>query len=243
MSVSPDAKKRIFGDRKFSQGPSSQELPLPLFVLSMWIWAPYLIPSLQNVLNPWSSRVLPHLNATIVPGDTHVAEGGDLRVTATASQLTDAVLEVIENDAVIASHQMATEENGRTAEFTLTGLQRDRQYRVRAGGLYSDRFQIFVDPKPVIKSSHVNLTFPEYTQLPPQVINDPAEPIEVIHGTRIRIDVDSHVTCCRIIPDPQWNIESLQGGCRYRGNRAVATFLGVHGNSRRIATRLHHAGE
>ena len=161
----------------------------------MWIWAPYLIPSLQNVLNPWSSRVLPHLNATIVPGNTHVGEGGDLQVTATAGRLTDAVLEVIENDAVIASHQMATEANGRTAEFTLTGLKSDCQYRVRASGLFSDRHQIIVDPKPIIKSSQVRLTFPEYTQLPPQVINDLAEPIEVIQGTRIRIDVDSTLPC------------------------------------------------
>lgn len=164
---------------------------LTAFVLSMWIWAPYLIPSLQNVLNPWSSRVLPYLNAIIVPGNTHVAEGGDLGVTATASHLTDAVLEVIENDAVIASHQMATQENGRTANFTLTGLKRDRQYRIRARGLYSDRYQIFVDPKPVIKSSRVNVTSPEYTHLPPRLINDPAEPIEMIHGARIQFDVDS----------------------------------------------------
>ncbi|MCS7468602.1 hypothetical protein NZK35_18265 [Stieleria sp. ICT_E10.1] len=163
---------------------------LTAFVLSMWIWAPYLIPSLQNVLNPWSSRVLPYLNATIVPGNTHVAEGSDLRVTATAGRLTDAVLEVIEHDAVIASHQMATQENGRTANFTLTGLKRDHRYRIRAGGLFSDRYQIFVDPKPVIKSSRVNVTSPEYTRLPPRLINDPAEPIEVIHGARIRIDVD-----------------------------------------------------
>ncbi|MEQ9410240.1 MAG: hypothetical protein RIK87_21065 [Fuerstiella sp.] len=164
-----------------------------VFVLSMWIWAPYLIPSLQNVLNPWSSRVLPHLNATIRPGNTVVGEGSDIRITATASRLTDALLEIIENETVIASHKMATAANDTTAEFTLTGLKHDRQYRVRAGGLYSDRYKIFVDPKPVIKSSHVHLTFPEYTQLPPQVINDPAEPIEVIHGTRIQIDVDSTV--------------------------------------------------
>lgn len=165
------------------------------FVLSMWIWSPYLIPSLTNMLNPWSARVLPYLNATILPGNTHVAEGHDLLVTATANHLTDPVLEVIENDAIIVSHQMATETNGSSAEFTLMGLKSDRQYRVRSGGLYSDRYQIFVDPKPVIKSGHVNLTFPEYTQLPPQVINDLSEPIDVLHGTRVRIEVDATMPC------------------------------------------------
>jgi len=158
------------------------------FVLSMWIWAPWLIPSLKNVLNPWNSRALPHLNAMIIPGNTHVAEGGDVQVSATANHLTNAVLEVIENDTVIASHQMAT--NGSTTDFTLTALKSDRRYRVRSGGLYSERYQIVVDPKPIIKSSHANLTFPAYTQLPPLVIHDLDEPIEVIHGTRIQIEVD-----------------------------------------------------
>ncbi|MCA8994392.1 MAG: hypothetical protein KDA88_20610, partial [Planctomycetaceae bacterium] len=166
-----------------------------VFVLSMWIWAAYLIPSLQNVLNPWNIRVLPYLNAMVVPGNTHVGEGGNLRVTATAHRLKDAVLEVIENDAVMTSHQVANGTNGTTAEFTLTELKGDLQYRVRSGGLYTDRYQIFVDPKPVIKSSHVSLTFPEYTQLAPQVINDPVQSIEVIHGTRIRIDIDSTLPC------------------------------------------------
>ena len=158
------------------------------FVLSMWIWAPWLIPSLKNVLNPWNLRALPHLNATIIPGNAHVAEGGDVQVSATANHLPNAVLEIIENDMVAVSHQMAT--NGGTTEFTLTALKSDRQYRVRSGGLYSDSYQIVVDPKPIIKSSHANLTFPTYTQLPPQVIHDLAEPIEVIHGTRIQIEVD-----------------------------------------------------
>ncbi|MFK8113899.1 MAG: DUF4175 family protein [Rubripirellula sp.] len=163
---------------------------LATFVLAMWIWRPYLIPSLQNLLNPWSTRVLPYLDTTIVPGNTHVAEGGDLGITAKTNHDSDAVLEIIENDVVIASHQMATQQTGGTVEFTLTGLKRDRQYRIRAGGLFSDRYQIFVDPKPVMKNSQVNVTFPEYTQLPPQVINDPAEPIEAIRGARIQIDAD-----------------------------------------------------
>lgn len=163
---------------------------LGAFALSMWIWAPYLIPSLQNILNPWNSRVLPYLNATILPGNTVVGEGDDVRVTATAGRLKHAVLEVIEHDAVITSHQMANGTNGTTAEFTLTKMKSNLQYRIRDGGLYSARYQIDVDPKPVIKNSRVILTFPEYTQLPPQVIDDPTELIEVIHGTRIQIDVD-----------------------------------------------------
>ena len=166
-----------------------------VFVLSMWIWAAYLIPSLQNVLNPFGARVLPYLNAIVVPGNTHVGEGGNLRVTATASRLRDAVLEVIENDHVLATHQMVNGTNGTPAEFTLTELKSDLQYRVRSGGLYSDCYHIYVDPKPVIKSSHVTLTFPEYTQLPQQVINDLAESIDAIHGTRIRIDINSTLPC------------------------------------------------
>ena len=163
---------------------------LAAFVLSMWIWAPYLIPSLQNILNPWNTRVLPYLNATILPGNTVVGEGDDVRVIATAGRLKHAVLEVIENDAVITSHQMDNGTNGTTAEFTLTEMESDLEYRIRDGGLYSDRYQIDVDPKPVIKNTRVILTFPEYTQLPPQVIDDPTELIEVIHGTLIQIDVD-----------------------------------------------------
>ena len=165
------------------------------FVLSMWIWAPYLIPSLKNVMNPWSARVLPHLSATIVPGNAVVGEGGDVRIAATASHLADAVLEIVEQDAVVASHQMAIAANGSAAEFTLAGLKSDLQYRVRSGGLFSDSYQITVDPKPVMEGLRVSLTFPEYTQLAFHVINDLTEPIELIHGTRIRIDVDSTLPC------------------------------------------------
>ncbi|MCA9038332.1 MAG: hypothetical protein KDA91_24575, partial [Planctomycetaceae bacterium] len=165
------------------------------FLMSMWIWAPYLIPSLKNVLNPWNARVLPHLNATIVPGNTVVGEGSDVRIAATASHLTDAVLEVIEHDAVIASYPMAIEANESTAAFTLAALKADLQYRVRSGGLFSDNYQIFVDPKPVMERIQLSLTFPEYTRLPSQVINELTEPIETINGTRIRIDVDSTLPC------------------------------------------------
>ncbi|MEZ6094449.1 MAG: DUF4175 family protein [Pirellulaceae bacterium] len=166
---------------------------LAALVLSMWIWSPWLIPSLRNMFNPWSARVLPHLNATITPGDTHIAEGNDLQITATSSHFSDAVLEVIENGAVIASHQMATDDNGTTADFTLTGLKQNRIYRVRDGGLYSYCFQIVVDPKPIYLGSQVRLAFPDYSHIPAQCINDPVEPIEVLDGTRIRIDVDSNL--------------------------------------------------
>ncbi|MEZ6057877.1 MAG: DUF4175 family protein [Planctomycetaceae bacterium] len=165
------------------------------FVLSMWVWAPYLIPSLYNVLKPWSGRMLPQWNAIIAPGNTVVGEGNDVRITATARHVTEAVLEVIEHGVIVASHQMATEAESRTAEFTLMGVHHDLQYRVRSGGLYSDNYQIEVHPKPVMESIEVSLTFPEYTQLPPRFINDLSEPIEALQGTRICFDVDTAIPC------------------------------------------------
>lgn len=168
---------------------------LATFVLSMWIWSPYLVPSLQNMLCPWNTRVLPRLNATIGPGNTIVGEGSDLQITATANHLTDAVLEIVDGDAVITSHPMSPNGNGWTVAFTLTELKADLQYRVRSGGLFSDRYQIVVEPKPVIEQAEVGLRFPEYTELPPEVVNDLSEPIETIHGTRLRVDVDSTLPC------------------------------------------------
>lgn len=162
-----------------------------VFVLSIWTWSPYLIPALRNVLNPWNTRVHPHLNATIDPGSTHVGEGADLLVTATGGQLNHAVLEVIENDFVLASHPMAVEEMGKTARFLLTGLTSDRKYRVRAGGLFSDEYDITIDSKPVIEKVEVSLAFPDYTQLDAVTLDDLSEPFEVIQGTQIRLNADA----------------------------------------------------
>ena len=158
-----------------------------VLVALLAIWPQHLLPSLSNVFTPWSTRSLPRLSASISPGDTAIAEGESVSVVATGRQLDRAFLEIVAGDTVHSAHSMVAHDNGRRAEFLLSGITEDLTYRVRSSGLYSDDFRIVVRPQPVIQQVTVDLTFPEYTRLAPERLVDPRDLIEAPVGTRVTL--------------------------------------------------------
>ena len=153
----------------------------------------YLMPSLSNVMAPWKTRQLPYLTATISPGDTAVAEGEALDVSALGRDLDNCVLEFMDGSDVLSSIPMTTTATGNEANVLLPELATDQTYRVRSGFLVSDEYRITVHLRPVVTAAKVWLQFPQYTGIEPETIDDLSAPIAAIPGTDIKFSVATNL--------------------------------------------------
>ncbi|MCA9063075.1 MAG: hypothetical protein KDA96_08450 [Planctomycetaceae bacterium] len=186
-----DCREESLRGRNVAQAAVVAAAGVLLTGLLFWIWSPYLQPALANVLMPWSPRVLPRLNADVRPGNATVAEGHEILVQAIGKRMDHAVLEVLHDGAVHETYPMVASETGHQAEFLLTDLTHDQMYRVRSGGLFSDEFQITVNPAPVVDRIAADLIFPEHTGLAPQTIDPLPAAVDVVHGTQVHLSVHS----------------------------------------------------
>ena len=157
------------------------------------VWPQYLIPSLSNVMAPWSARQLPYLNAVILPGDVAVSEGNVLEVSALGRGLDGCVLEIIDDSNVLSSTPMTVAATGKAANAVLSGLSTDQSYRIRSGSLVSAVYQITVYPRPVVTHAKATLQFPKYTNIPSATIDDLSDPFAAVPGTLVEISAASHI--------------------------------------------------
>ena len=156
-------------------------------------WPQYLVPSFSNVMAPWKTRQLPHLTATISPGNITIAEGEAVEIVASEHGLDDCLLEIVDDGKVASSTAMGAGENGDEAKVLLPGLSASQNYRVRSGYLVSDVYRITVHPRPVVTNATATLQFPEYTGIPQATIDDLSVPMAAMPGTQVRLSVASSV--------------------------------------------------
>ena len=162
-------------------------------VFCFLVWPQYLVPSLSNVMTPWGTRQLPHLTATITPGNIAVAEGEPVEVLASSRGLGECVLEIVEDNKVASSTPMVAGKNGDEAKVVLPGLSANQTYRVRSGSLVSHVYEITVHPRPVVAQATATLQYPDYTDIPQATIDDLSAPMAAVPGTQVTLSVTSSV--------------------------------------------------
>jgi hypothetical protein len=175
-----------------------------IFALGLLLAPERLIPSLANVLRPWHDRLLPRLTAQVIPGHAEIAEGADIEIKVAGLDKKSAVLEILSDvegssrNQIRDSHSMVLDPQKLEAGFLLQHIRESLAYRIRSEGLYSDIFQVTVHPAPVITDLKATMTFPPYTQLPPETLDllpprttsdtAPVPPvITALPGTRITV--------------------------------------------------------
>ncbi|MBL8812576.1 MAG: hypothetical protein JNM43_20600, partial [Planctomycetaceae bacterium] len=169
-----------------------------LLVMALLVSPNRLLPSLANVLRPWHERVLPRLDAVILPGNTAVAEGSSVNIQVRGQQLDNAIVEFFTDGPQPVAHTMVPAANGTEAAFLLADVKNPLKYRIRSNGLYSEKFQINVHPAPVIQQLSVSAQLPEYTQINTVEIDhlegqNPVGRITAVHGTLITLSAKTPV--------------------------------------------------
>ncbi|MYF99287.1 hypothetical protein F4212_09165, partial [Candidatus Poribacteria bacterium] len=70
---------------------------------------------------------------------------------------------------------------------TIENIDRSLQYYVSTKDIVSERFQIAVSHEPIVESFQLQLNYPTYTQLPPQILETSTGNADVLYGTEVNI--------------------------------------------------------
>ncbi|HMP79052.1 MAG TPA: hypothetical protein PKD54_06335, partial [Pirellulaceae bacterium] len=181
--------------------------------------------SLRNWMMPWAEPMFPALKADLSPGDITVVEGARVEIRAKLlHRQSPFVLEYWSGDlapetkSMSAWHQPAVATKNTPAELaaTLTARQVDIFYRVRSGKRVSPTNRITVLPQPKIEAITARVKFPEYSELPDEVVTDTAQLIPLLIGSELIIHVhaDHHATLAQFSwtdrGNPPLRVESFQ---------------------------------
>jgi hypothetical protein len=177
-----------------------------LLVLAVLLGPPFIRSALGVLLNPWGRAEAAAPYAVLVePGNTVVARGGDLRITASLRGFeSDQVLlnvRVVDSagrtggqaDSRAATSDWETTSMGEgaapgTHAAQLFDLEKPAEYFVEANGIRSPIFRLDVRDLPYAKQIDLEYRFPAYTGLPAQRIQDGGD-IAALRGTRVTIQV------------------------------------------------------
>ena len=83
------------------------------------------------------------------------------------------------------SIQMSRNINEALYTVTIEQIDRSIQYYVSTKEVTSTHFQITVSEEPIVKTFQLELTYPNYTQLPSQQLDTNVGDVEVLYGTKI----------------------------------------------------------
>lgn len=75
---------------------------------------------------------------------------------------------------------------------TIENIDRSLQYYVSTKDIASERFQIAVSHEPIVESFQLQLNYPTYTQLPPQILETNTGNADVLYGTEVYISGKSN---------------------------------------------------
>jgi hypothetical protein len=129
----------------------------------------------------------------VAPGDTTVARGADVAITAGLKGFTSAEVDLFTRTSAGAPFErvplIAGAEAGRF-EGTLFALRESTEYFVQSAGVRSPVFRIAVADLPYVERLELEYAFPAYTGLPPQKIESGGD-IAVLRGTTVRARVHS----------------------------------------------------
>jgi hypothetical protein len=145
-------------------------------------------------LVPWGGERNPY-RIDVTPGDTVVARGSDLKVTALLRHFTSEQVEIaVRRDPQGAWKRfplVAESDSGRDQArhtIVLFNLTEATDYLVEAGGLRSAVVHVGVADLPHVKRIDLVYHFPAYSGLPDQRVEDGGD-IAALRGTRVALEV------------------------------------------------------
>ena len=154
------------------------------------------------LLFPWSGTPSENPYAIdVLPGDTLVPRGADLRVKAEllgfdAEEVTIAVKRGGGEDGEWERWAMAVGSEAGAYEIFIFELNEATDYSVEASGVRSRVFHVEVADLPYVARVDLEYRFPAYTGLRPQIQEDRGD-IAALRGTRVTLEITPTMTVTR----------------------------------------------
>lgn len=128
----------------------------------------------------------------VAPGSTEIVRGAtvDLRFTTSGSQTPDVATLAINNidEEREESIELVADSTG-TFEHTLVNVRTSFRYRVASSGVASPWYTVTVVERPIVRGLQVSLTFPSYTDIPPQRLDPNVGDITALPGTQVEVEI------------------------------------------------------
>jgi hypothetical protein len=161
-----------------------------------------LTASVGRVLLPWSNIAAPARVEIlkVTPGDTEIARGESLEVTAEVMGLhADETVRVhystldkqaVDREVTLAGVEGSLRFQGRLPDRFSAGdgggVQQDLEYWIEAGDAKSPKYRVTVFSRPTLVVEKIRYQYPRYTGLPPRDVEGTGD-INALEGTQVSI--------------------------------------------------------
>jgi hypothetical protein len=184
--------------------------------------APFLVPFHGGAERPYTIGV--------EPGDTVIARGADLVISAQLRGFSAALVELVTRKGGAESWErvpMAPGETGARPTALVLGLRTDLEYLIEAAGVRSPVFRVRVADIPWVSEIAVEYRFPAYTGLGPQ--RQPGGDIAAITGTVATVSVKPTM--------------AVRSGMLIAHGRDTVALAPDTGGTLRASLTIHESGE
>jgi hypothetical protein len=160
-----------------------------------------LTTSIERVLLPWSDAVAPsRVEITnVTPGDTQIARGELLEVTAEVSGMRNGEQakvrwstldgQLVDREAMLSASAGTSKFQGRLPDRLSGengGVQQDLEYWIEAGDAKSPKYKVTVFARPTLVVEKIRYQFPTYTGLPAREAEGTGD-IHALEGTKVTL--------------------------------------------------------
>ncbi len=170
----------------------------------------FLLDGARRLLTPFARGTVPApYTIEVTPGNDEVARGGDQLITALLFGFDSDQVEISfkVGDGDWDRQSMVADSATGAHQFMMFRLSDDAEYFVEASGVRSLLYRLDVVDVPYVERIDLELIFPQYSGLSPQVIEDGGD-IAALVGTRVRLQVTPTVD----VPGGRLRIEWLAAG-------------------------------
>jgi hypothetical protein len=188
----------------FSSVASSAPLKKALIVLLGGLFSFLMISAIfHSDLTRASYRLLhplrhfsknPDFSLSVTPGDAEILKGDNVVILAqvTGTPLSEITLALKESKAdKFERHALSSKQNG-TFTYTLENIKADTKYFVEAGAETSPEYTIIVVELPFVRNLQVKLTYPTYTKLGTQFLDENVGDVSALKGTQVEISLQAN---------------------------------------------------
>jgi hypothetical protein len=129
-----------------------------------------------------------HFEIKVDPGNTEIERGTSLVVVAEFAGAVppEATLVVAESDAARAADEMVRSLDDPKFVGRVASVENDLSYHVEFAGRRSETYRVTVFDYPELERADAKLVYPEYTSLPPAVIEDVRQ-VTAVEGSKLTL--------------------------------------------------------